>query len=57
VLSHAGSNTTWYCVAWVAPQRDFCLLAVTNSGAPAAAKACDEAAGACLDPTLLPFAP
>ena len=56
VLSHSGSNTTWYCVAWVAPARDFCLLGATNSGAPAAARACDEAVAACLDPRLLPFA-
>lgn len=55
VLSHSGSNTTWYCVAWVAPGRDFCLLGATNSGAPAAAAACDEAVSACLDPRLLPF--
>jgi CubicO group peptidase (beta-lactamase class C family) len=56
VLSHSGSNTTWFCVAWVAPGRDFCLLGATNSGAPAAGKACDEAVSACLDPRLLPFA-
>lgn len=55
VLSHAGSNTTWYCVAWVAPRRDFCLLGATNTGAPEAAKACDAAVAACLDPGLLPF--
>jgi len=55
VLSHSGSNTTWYCVAWVAPGRDFCLLGATNTGAPAAAAACDEAVSACLDPRLLPF--
>lgn len=57
VLSHSGSNTTWTCVAWVAPNRDFCLLAATNTGAPAAAKACDEGVAACLDPRFLPFAP
>ena len=56
VLSHSGSNTTWYCVAWVAPGRDFCLLGATNSAGPAAAQACDEAVSACLDPGLLPFA-
>ena len=55
VLAHSGSNTTWTCVAWVAPERDFCLLGATNSGAPAAAKACDEAVSACLAPRLLPF--
>lgn len=55
VLAHSGSNTTWTCVAWVAPNRDFCLIAATNTGAPAAAKACDDGVAACLDPRLLPF--
>jgi hypothetical protein len=55
VFTHSGSNTTWFCVAWVAPGRDFCLLGATNTGAPAAARACDEAVAACLDPNLLPF--
>jgi CubicO group peptidase (beta-lactamase class C family) len=55
VLSHSGSNTTWFCVAWVAPGRDFCLLGATNTGAPAAMKACDEAVSACLDPRILRF--
>ncbi|MEW5900875.1 MAG: serine hydrolase domain-containing protein [Acidobacteriota bacterium] len=46
VLTHAGSNTMNYAVVWVAPERDFAVLIVTNQGGPAAAKACDEAAGA-----------
>ena len=29
-LMHAGSNTMWYAVCWVAPKRDFAVLAVTN---------------------------
>lgn len=53
VLSHAGSNTTWFCVAWVAPRRDFCLLGATNCALPAAASACDAAVAACLDDGLL----
>jgi len=56
VLTHAGSNTTWYCVAWVAPERDFCLLGATNTAIPAAPRACDGAVAACLDGALLPFA-
>ena len=56
VLTHAGSNTTWYCVAWVAPRRDFCLLGATNTAVPAAPRACDDAVAACLDGSLLPFA-
>ena len=32
VASHTGSNTVNHSVAWVAPARDFALLAVTNAG-------------------------
>lgn len=46
VLTHAGSNTMNYAVVWAAPERDFAVLVTTNQGGPAAAKACDEAAGA-----------
>jgi CubicO group peptidase (beta-lactamase class C family) len=46
VLTHAGSNTMNYAVAWVAPLRDFAVLVMTNQGGDEAAKACDEAAGA-----------
>ena len=45
VLTHAGSNTLWFCVTWIAPQRDFAVLVACNQGGDAAAKACDEAAG------------
>jgi CubicO group peptidase (beta-lactamase class C family) len=45
VLTHAGSNTMNYAVVWAAPKRDFAVLITTNQGGPAAAKACDEAAG------------
>jgi CubicO group peptidase (beta-lactamase class C family) len=44
VLSHNGSNTMNFAVAWVAPVRDFAVLVVCNQGGPAAFKACDEAA-------------
>jgi CubicO group peptidase (beta-lactamase class C family) len=46
VLTHAGSNTMNYAVAWLAPRRDFAVLVVTNQGGEAAGKACDEAASA-----------
>jgi CubicO group peptidase (beta-lactamase class C family) len=46
VVTHAGSNTVWFCVAWVAPERGFALLAATNQGGTAAAKACDDAVAA-----------
>ncbi|MSU33683.1 MAG: class A beta-lactamase-related serine hydrolase [Pedosphaera sp.] len=30
VLHHAGSNTQWYSVIWLAPARDFAVVAVCN---------------------------
>lgn len=44
-LTHAGSNTLWFCVAWLAPEIDFFVLAATNQAGPAATKACDAAVG------------
>ncbi len=44
VLTHAGSNTMWYCVAWLAPEKGLGVLIATNQGGDAAAQACDEAA-------------
>jgi CubicO group peptidase (beta-lactamase class C family) len=43
VLSHSGSNTMWFCVLWVAPEREFAIMACCNEGGDAAAAACDEA--------------
>jgi D-alanyl-D-alanine carboxypeptidase len=44
-LTHAGSNTMWYCVVWIAPEKDFAVLIACNQGGDAAARACDDAAG------------
>lgn len=46
VLTHAGSNTMWYCVTWLAPEKGFAVLVTCNQGGTKAAKACDEAAWA-----------
>lgn len=46
MLTHAGSNTMWFAVTWVAPRRDFAVLVASNQGGDKAEKACDEAAGA-----------
>jgi len=43
VLTHAGSNTQWFCVAWLSPERGFAVMSACNQGGPAATKACDEA--------------
>jgi len=46
VLTHSGSNTLWFCVAWLAPEKGFGVLVATNQGGEAATKAADAAAGA-----------
>lgn len=40
-LTHAGSNTMNYCVIWLAPERGFAGIAVSNIGADEAGGACD----------------
>ncbi len=40
-LSHAGSNRMNYSVVWIAPARNFAVLAVTNRGGDDAPKALD----------------
>lgn len=44
VLTHAGSNTMWFCVTWIAPERNFSVLVCCNQGGDVAAKAADGAA-------------
>ncbi len=46
VLTHSGSNTMNYAVVWLAPHKDFAVLAVANQGGDKATKACDDAAAA-----------
>lgn len=41
---HNGSNTTWYCVAWVAPKKDFFVLVATTAFNSSAISACDKIA-------------
>ncbi|HBE72386.1 MAG TPA: hypothetical protein DDW52_29985 [Planctomycetaceae bacterium] len=43
VLSHSGSNTTWHCVTWVAPNRKFFVLAATNCLHDQTGQALDDA--------------
>jgi CubicO group peptidase (beta-lactamase class C family) len=43
MLSHAGSNTYWYCVAWLSPEKNLAAMACCNQGGKGAEKACDEA--------------
>ena len=46
VLTHAGSNTMWYCVTWIAPEKNFAVLVATNAAGDKCAQAADEAAWA-----------
>jgi CubicO group peptidase (beta-lactamase class C family) len=43
-LMHNGSNTMFYAVVWMAPDRDCAVIVATNVGVNAAAAGCDEAA-------------
>ncbi len=45
-LTHGGSNTLNYAVAWLAPAKDFAVLVMTNQGGGNTFNACDEAATA-----------
>lgn len=40
-MTHAGSNTMNYAVAWLAPLKGFAVFAATNIGGPGVAEACD----------------
>ena len=51
-LTHAGSNTMWFAVTWLAPQRDFAVLIATNTGVENAPQACDDAAAALIEQHL-----
>lgn len=46
VLTHSGSNAMNMAVVWMAPNRDFAVVLVTNQGGEEAYKACNEAASA-----------
>jgi CubicO group peptidase (beta-lactamase class C family) len=45
-LMHNGSNTMWYIVMWLAPEKNFAVIAATNIAGKGAEKACDDAATA-----------
>ena len=42
VLTHNGSNTRHFSVAWLAPKKNIAFIACTRQGGDTAAKACDE---------------
>lgn len=49
-LWHNGSNTKWYCVMWIAPEKGDAYVAMTNCPPDTGAKACDEALGTMIIP-------
>ncbi len=51
-LTHTGSNSMWFAVTWLAPGKDFAVMAVTNSGGSSAPAAYDEAVGAMIQSFL-----
>ncbi|MBX3387453.1 MAG: beta-lactamase family protein [Phycisphaeraceae bacterium] len=42
-LTHSGSNTLWFCTAWIAPKADVAVLVACNTAGDAATAAVDEA--------------
>jgi CubicO group peptidase (beta-lactamase class C family) len=49
VIMHAGSNSLWFCVAWLAPERGFAVLVACNQGPPEGQKLCDEIAASLIE--------
>ena len=45
-LMHNGSNTMWYLVMWLAPEKNFAVIAATNIAGTDAETGCDEVASA-----------
>ncbi len=52
-LTHMGSNTMFTAVIWLAPKRNFAVVAACNLGIPEGIKDCDAGVGK-LIPTYLP---
>lgn len=51
-LWHNGSNTMWYIVMWLAPEKNLCVIAATNIAGDDAEKACDDACVLMIDKWL-----
>ena len=45
-LMHNGSNTMWFAVMWLAPNKKFAVISATNIGGAPAEKGCDDVAAA-----------
>lgn len=55
VLTHAGSNTMFFTVIWIAPERDFACVVATNVGdrGSTVAQGCDAVVGELIEEFLL----
>jgi CubicO group peptidase (beta-lactamase class C family) len=51
-LTHNGSNTLWYLVMWLAPEKDFAVIVGTNTGVGQTFQGCDEVAAQMIDKWL-----
>jgi CubicO group peptidase (beta-lactamase class C family) len=51
-LTHTGSNTAWFTVIWIAPERNFAAVASANSGSNQAFLHCDAIIGKIIDKFL-----
>lgn len=52
VLWHNGSNTKWYSITWLAPERDFALLITCNRGDDSIGKSIEDAVQAVIQAVL-----
>jgi CubicO group peptidase (beta-lactamase class C family) len=48
-LQHSGSNQVWFATTWIAPERNFAMLVVTNAGGGEGFAGADEAIRALSD--------
>jgi CubicO group peptidase (beta-lactamase class C family) len=51
-IMHNGSNTMWYIVMWLAPEKNFSVIAATNTGVGNTFQGCDDVASAMIDKWL-----
>jgi CubicO group peptidase (beta-lactamase class C family) len=51
-LMHNGSNTMWYVVMWLAPEKNFSVVVGTNVAGSGAQQGCDEVASAMIQQWL-----
>ncbi len=54
VLNHAGSNTMWFAVVWVAPQKNSAFFVITNCMNSNAIAACDGVVGSMIQKHMTP---